>query len=307
MNLKMCLACAAASLVGPAAQAAIVYSTAGSNYTQDFDTLPITPSNATLGNSPIGWVDDSTSPGVNQFSIPGFYLYHPLSLAEGGANGNQRVRVGAGTANTGSMMSWGTLSNTDRALGALVSNTLAPAAVLGPPAVPAGVVHYGARFTNNTGAVLTQFTLSYTGEQWRDGGSPPTPNVPSLPQGVTFDYKLNAASIQDTGYTAVPTLGFIGPQFGATTQDTSTNVVTNQNDRDGNQAANRVVLGPVTVTGLNWLPGDDLWIRWNDVNDAGNDHGLGIDDLTFSAIPEPSTFGLAGLAAIMSLAVRRRN
>jgi hypothetical protein len=50
-----------------------------------------------------------------------------------------------------------------------------------------------------------------------------------------------------------------------------------------------------------------LWIRWADTNDAGNDHGLAIDDLQFSAsvIPEPSSCLLLGLAAV-TLRRRRR-
>ena len=44
-----------------------------------------------------------------------------------------------------------------------------------------------------------------------------------------------------------------------------------------------MAIGPVTVTGLSWAPGANLWIRWNDINDADNDHGLAIDDVMFSA------------------------
>jgi hypothetical protein len=308
-NIGVALA-ALAGMIATSAQAAIVYSTAGSIYSQNFDSLPNTPTNTSLGATPAGWVDDSASPGANQFSIPGFYLYHPVTQGEGGANGNQRVRIGAGTSNTGAFMSWGTAASTERALGALASNTLAPAANPGSPgpppvpATPAGAVYYGARFTNNTADVLNQFTLSYTGEQWRDGG---TPTTGSVAQAVTFDYKVAAANLQDIGFTSEPLLGFVSPSFGATTQDTSTNIATNMNDRDGNIAANRVIVGPVTVTGLNWGPGQDLWIRWNDINDAGNDHGLGIDDLSFSAtIPEPASLALAGIALLGIVAGRRR-
>ena len=58
------------------------------------------------------------------------------------------------------------------------------------------------------------------------------------------------------------------------------------------------------MTGLNWQPGEDLWVRWADINDAGNDHGLAIDDVTFSAeaIPEPATITMAGLALAAVLA-----
>src|SRR5436853_2685515 len=135
------------------ARASVSYTSAGSGYTQNFDTLPISPTNTSLGATPAGWVDDSTSPGTN-FSIPGWYLYHTVdqSSGEGGFNGHQRLRVGAGTANTGAFMSFGTAGSTDRALGDLTSSTT-------------GESFYGVRLTNNTGITLGQVTLSYTSEQ----------------------------------------------------------------------------------------------------------------------------------------------
>jgi hypothetical protein len=207
------------------------------------------------------------------------------------------MRIGAGTANTGAFMSWGTAATTERALGMVSSGTLA--------AVSAES-YYGARITNNTGGTLVSFTLSYTGEQWRDGGGT---GVASIAQSITFDYSLNAATIQDGAatFTDVAALNFVGPNFGATTADTTSNIVTNQNDRDGNSAGSRTVIGPVTVSGLNWLNGTDLWIRWVDINDASNDHGLGIDDLSFRAIaPEPGSALVWGCIALIGVAVLRR-
>src|SRR5438045_4168282 len=88
--------------------ASVTYSVAGSTYSQNFDTLPTTPANASLGNSPIGWTDDNAAPGAGNFSIVGWYLWAPISATEGGFNNHQRMRVGAGTSTTGSFMSWGT-------------------------------------------------------------------------------------------------------------------------------------------------------------------------------------------------------
>ena len=60
----------------------------------------------------------------------------------------------------------------------------------------------------------------------------------------------------------------------------------------------------------NWAAGDTLWVRWVEKNDAGNDHGLAIDNLsiqTVSAVPEPGTYAmlLAGLG-VVGIAARRR-
>jgi hypothetical protein len=141
--------------------------------------------------------------------------------------------------------------------------------------------------------VLDSFTLSYTGEQWHEENT--------TAQSITFDYSLNATTIQDgtATFSTVPALDFTSPTF----------VTATSTALDGNAAANRSVIGPVTVTGLNWQPGADLWIRWSDINDTGRDQGMGLDDLSFSAdvaaVPEPASFALALIACLIGLARRR--
>jgi hypothetical protein len=273
------------------AQAAIIYSSIGSTYSQNFNSLPNTPQNTNLQATPtpnMKWIDDTASPPGNDFSMVGWYLWHPVEqTSEGGTNNHQRVRIGAGTATTGAFMSWGASGSTERALGMLNSNTMA---VVGDNAF------YGALFTNDTGRRLVSMSLSYTGEQWRDGGAA-TPNA----QSILFEYSLNATSVQDTLATwhSVSALDFTSPTFVNTGGGTAT---------DGNAAANRMTK---SVTDLDlfwsgWHDGNDLWIRWKDLSNAGNDHGLGIDDLQFSAeIPEPASILLVALAAISLISIRR--
>jgi hypothetical protein len=293
-SLAPLVALAAAWAFANPATAAIIYSIPGSTYSQNFDSLPNTPENTSLGATPIGWTDDTSTPGAGQFSIVGWYLFHPIAATEGGANGHQRMRIGVGTANTGAFMSFGSTGSTERALGMLNSNTMAAAG---------SNAFYGARITNNTGRQLASFTLSYTGEQWRDGG---TPTTGSVAQTTTFAYDVGAASLDAATFSPEPLLDFTSPSFGATTENTTSNQATNMNWRNGNLPANRTVIGPVTVTGLNWQPGTDLWIRWVDLNNAGNDHGLAIDDLEFSAeVPEPASFALVAIALIGACAMRR--
>ncbi len=268
------------------AKAAVNYSLPGSAYSQNFDSLPNTPQNTSLGGSPAGWTDDNASPGSNS-SIVGWYLYHPNVQGEGGASGYQRLRIGAGTANTGSFMSWGASGSTDRALGSLASNTMATN--------PTPNMYFGLRLHNDTGATLSSFTLTYDGEQWRDGGAA-TPNAQSL--AFTWSTTATALNDSDTLFNVAPALDFTSPVLANTGSGAAV---------DGNVAG--LVAGiSATVSDINWSPGTDLWLRWADLNNTGNDHGLGIDNLTFMAIvPEPSIVALLGLGAAAMLAVRRRN
>jgi hypothetical protein len=253
-------ACCVAMLWANVAPAAINYNTVGGSYAQDFNSLPNSPTNASLGTSPAGWIDDTTTPGTNQFSILGWYLWHPIDLTatgEGGANQHQRLRASSGNSTTGAFYSFGTNSTTERALGMVSSNTLAAANAES---------YIGLRLTNNTGSTLGQFTLSYNGEEWRDGG-----NNPAVAQNLKLGYKVGAANVQDTGFTLVPSLQFTSPV------NTTTAAAV-----DGN-VAGRVAIPATTVSGFNWAPGTDLWLRWIDINDPNNDHGLAIDDVSFSA------------------------
>ena len=263
----------------PESRAAIMYSTVGATYTQDFDSLPNTPENVKLGDSPVGWKDDDAAPPTGNFSIVGWHIYHPIAQTEGGFNGHQRMRIGAGTATTGTFMSFGSSGSTERALGMVSSNTMSSA---GTPSF------YGAKIHNDTGMILRSFTLNYTGEQWRDAAT--------AAQFLDFDYSLNASSIQDgaAAFVNVDALDFASPA----------NALAGA--RDGNAAANRTAIGPVTVSHLNWAPGTDLWIRWRDLNDGGSDHGLAIDDVGFSAdIPEPGSMVMMLAAALALMGYRR--
>lgn len=253
--------------------AAIPINNTGDVYSENFDSLPNSADwqNKSLVGSGFEWQDE--------VSVPNWIAYHIGTLAEGG---NHRLRITSGGTNVGSFYSFGDSGETDRAFGDITSSTT-------------NTARWGTRFVNNTGLTLTEFSLSYTGEQWRDGGASTTG---SAAQSVRVGYSLNAGSIVDTAesglvYTDVPELEFVSPNVGRTSAAAL----------NGNAPENRVALS-ATVTGLTWLPGDELWIRWLDSDHTSNDHAMGIDDLSFSAVPEPATIGLmlVGLAAV----IRRR-
>jgi len=261
------------------------------NYTQDFDSLPITPTDVSLGSSPAGWTDDNPSPAAGNFSIPRWYLYHPTSVTEGGFNGHQRVRIGAGGSSTGAYYSFGSSGSNERAIGDVGANTLA---------ANNAFMYYGLRLNNNTAETLDSFTLTYDGEQWRSSAST------NINDPITFAYSTNATTanwFDDTQatYTPISSLTFNTPQQAGGGSGAAL---------DGNNALNRTagITGTV-LSGLNWTPGSDLWLRWSSLQNAATDHGMAIDNVNFQAsqfLPEPASFGLFSIGALFALRRARR-
>lgn len=221
---------------------------AGGTYVQNFDGLPATGTFTFTGPGPYA-LEAAQPNGVGASGLAGW------SFAKGSGSGSVALfKFDNGASNSGATHAYGTTSAPDRALGSLSSGTFA--------------ARYGISFVNTTGQTLSTFTLGYTGEQWRHGGA-------LIPNKLAFSYATGAIDLNTVatgGFTAATALDFTAPIFTATTSSL-----------DGNLAVNRVVIAPVTITGLTWAPGQTLVLRWTDVDDAGSDDGLGIDDLTFSA------------------------
>ena len=115
--------------------------------------------------------------------------------------------------------------------------------------------------------------MSFNGEQWRAAGCTPTPCTPAA-QKLDLQYQVAAtgtitdANTPSTGWVDHDALDFTTPSPGTSTAAAL----------DGNLAANRVALSStITVT---VSIGQEIWLRWLDTNDANNDHGLSIDDLS---------------------------
>lgn len=289
MRLKSLLAAGVASLAfAVSAQASVSY--VAGTYNQSFDTLP----NANHNTSLVGiaeWQDDTATPAAFHTSIVGWYLHHDLDPgAEDGFDGFQRLReTGTASTTTGSFYSFGTApGDTERAFGQIGSGTIAN--VQGSTA---DGIYMGVRITNNTGLTIDTFTFGYTGEQWRvaatAGGSEP--------ESLTPQYKVGASTVNEGGYTAAGS-AFTSPITGSASGG----------GLNGNVAANRTTGLGGTVTGLSWAPGTDTFIRWQGFNTAGSDHGIGIDEFSFSAttVPEPAALAVLGLGALGLIARRRR-
>jgi hypothetical protein len=196
-----------------------------------------------------------------------------------------------GGSNAGAVYSWGvagTNALTERAFGSVSSGT-------------PGTFAYGFLIQNTSGASL-DISLAYTGEQWRNGGNVTAQKIAVSYKTVTGAAPTTAADwdpaggILPTGYTAAPALDFTGPIATATLAAL-----------DGNAAANRQVFSNQAITTV--AAGDYLIVRWADLNDAGNDHGLSLDDVTFTASPvhEPtSILAMCGFAGFVGNVIRRR-
>lgn len=217
----------------------------------------------------------TTNAWSNENTINGWSLFNVATPVT-------TYRAGAGTETNGAYYSFGDVGSSDRALGSIGSSGLQSGAA-------------AVAFTNNTGAALSGFTLHYDGEQWRNGG-----NASQASHKLTLQYGFGATFASVTTWTTAG-LGF--DFTSPVTTPTAGSVL-------GNTAGLVANIGGTVTTA--WSAGDTLWIRWNDINDAGNDHGLAIDNVSFSvttaAVPEPGTYAmlLAGLGAVGFIARRRR-
>ncbi len=263
-----CSLAAFAVLPFATADAAVTYAASGSNYSQDFNTLS-TATNA--NNETAAWANDST--------LTGWYA----SLG-GGTTPTQFRAWDGNAAKQGELLSLGSTTAIDRALG-------------GQNLTAVENIRYGLQLSNSTGTTLSSFTLGYTGEQWR------RINL-EAPDSLTFDYQIFASGGGNrlgtaTGWNSVSALTFTAPVTG-----TSAGV----NGNTGGQ----VVIAPVTTSGISWAAGQELWLRWTDNNPNGASgsesrrFALGIDDVSFSAVPEPALSMLAALGVSLAGLRRRR-
>jgi len=228
----------------------ISYTTPGANYTQNFDTLASSTGTA-IGT--FTWNDGTT--------LNGWYAFKTLP-APGGPPTDYRAVDGS--SNSGQIYSFGTGGSTDRAIGTVGSGT-------------PSTMYFGMKVTNDTGITLGGFTMNYTGEEWRATG---TAGSAAGVNTLGFSYSTTASSIGATsGYTPATALDFRAPDAGSPPGYTGADSAVNGND----PTFQRAIGGNVTITG-GWAPGTTLWLRWTDLNDGGNDQGLGIDNLTFSAV-----------------------
>jgi autotransporter-associated beta strand protein len=216
------------------------------NTAQEFDSLISSGTNQ-------AWVNDTTLT-LGDSTLNGWSLFNSLGA------GIVSYNSGDGGSNTGNFYSFGAPSTTERSLGGTGSG----GAYFGSP-LTGGVAGYIAfSALNNSAATLNAFTLGFDGEQWRNGGN-------ASPQTMALQYGFGANFTDVTSWVSPGgSFDWVSPVVGATAATVDGNVAGLVANRGG------------TINGLDWQTGQTLWIRWIEVNDAGNDHGLGIDKFSLS-------------------------
>lgn len=273
-GMKTCIA-SIALLLFAATMASADINFTGPTYNQDFNSLSASgTSNA--------WANDST--------ISGWYLFRRTSASDTTPVAITNYDAGAGTSNTGKYWSFGSAGSAERALGGIASGN-----ATNWGSAPSGSVAgwMSVAFDNGTGSTLKRFTVRFDGEQWRDGGAP-VPNA----QTMVMEYGFGTSFSAVTTWTAAgSSFNWSSPVFVNTTTGAAV---------DGNAAG---LVGGVggTINGLSWAPGAKMFIRWIENNDVGNDHGLALDNFSFTAdaIPEPASITLLSLFGCVAFGLRR--
>lgn len=217
----------------------------GTPYTQNFNSFP----NTTDGAAVTSW--------ANNTYLTGWYVSTTAPIIEASCG-----PLAANVNNSGG--AYVIASGTDRNLGARASGAT-------------GTIRFGVRMVNSTGTALTSIYVRYYGEQWAIAENQSNVNtiafsyqtgttVTSLTTGVwTTVTALNFQQI----YTSSQSSGLGGSACGGTSAQCLA--------LNGNASSNRVLIQACISVAV--PAGDEIFLRWEEVNDAANDHHLQIDDL----------------------------
>lgn len=156
-----------------------------------------------------------------------------------------------GSSSTSGIFSFGTSTNTDRALGSITGSSLQP-------------MIFGVQFQNNTSQTISSISIQYTGEQWRLGQNGLTTDK------LIFEYSTDATSLGTGTWVEVSSLNFAAPITTGTVGALDGNLTGNKTTLSANIAVNIATSGTV-------------FIRWRDQQAGTDDHGLAVDDFSVTA------------------------
>jgi hypothetical protein len=262
----------------------IPYLTAGSVYTQDFDSLPdpgmisvnsanpVTINGVTYSlSNPFDFAFPVSASGNNGglglSGLAGWY-----GLADPTASVGARFGATDGDQTTGGQISFGQPNSSNRALGLLATSTT-------------GYTAFGAKFINGTSQTLRFMTLQVTGEIWRQS---------DLPKTLECYYFIDPSATNVFSISATASLPALNVNFPTVPADVGGAAV------DGTATLNQTNLAVFDQVITNWAPGAALWLVWEMASPAGKSQGLAIDDLGFSASAWPSGMSSPSLVAQVS-------
>src|SRR5581483_1103222 len=241
----------------------IPYLSAGSVYSQNFDSLPNPGATSAAAGNPVKIA------GVTYSVATPFDFAYPSSAS--GNNGGLGLpsmagwfglaaitpKFGAtdGDDTTGDDLSFGLPDSGNRALGLLSTSST-------------GATAFGAKFINGSGQTLNYINVQCTAEVWRQS------NLGKTIECYYFidDSATNAFSTDATGF--LPALNITSPTVSGDVGGAAV---------DGTASANQTRLSVNNQVVSDWRPGAALWLVWEMTSSAGKSQGMGIDDLTFSA------------------------
>lgn len=266
-------------LVPADSRGALDYSSVGSTYQQNFDGLA---ANSSVTHT---WTSAETDSGWQLFRATSNVDSSPIAVTD--------YEASNGASDAGHFYSFGATGDSDRALGALGNGSFGGGNSYNFN-MAIGWIALGV--TNLTGTTLSRFSIHYDGEQWRDASVDP--------QTMVFEYGFGNSFESVASWTTplADEFHFVSPVNNGAGAAVNGNTAGLQSNRGG------------TVDSLSWDIDQTLWLRWIELNDAGTDHALAIDNVTFSAsagisaVPEPAAF-LFGVSAsglvIVFLTIRR--
>lgn len=196
------------------------------------------------------------------------------SFLETGTSANTVYTAGTGSGNAGDTYSFGATGSSERALGGLQSGNVIPL--------------FGLAILNSAGSTISGLVITYTGEQWRLGAA-------GRVDRLDFQYSTDATSLSSGTWTDFNALDFTAPTTSGTL-----------GALNGNAALNQTTISS-TISGLSWANGSTIWLRWSDLNATGADDGLGIDNFSLTAVPEPVNVAMAvfGVVVVGASGIRR--
>ncbi|GAB4177649.1 MAG: hypothetical protein Fur0032_17940 [Terrimicrobiaceae bacterium] len=265
---------AACSLAGVNAQ--IVYNTANSTYSQNFNTLTDSDlTAASVGNSSMLEVSSLSGGGSGN---TGWYIY--------GIGTNTRWGRSSGSSSTGSF--YGMRDG---------SGNLA----LGSQGSGSNNGFFGAVFQNTTGGTLDSITITFDAVINRNPATTVNP--------YNFSYLISSSSVNAT--TGATGAGTFNNGAGTWTSNSSLSFTTPSSGTGapGTQAAINPMftIGTYTATlSGTWNNNDYLYIRWSETDNSGADATAGIDNFSLQAIPEPTTWALLAGSLTALVVFRRR-